>query len=86
MGLPQPRPYDLRLVQDWLGRNSGGDCFLKGEEDRPWLDSEKDDLVALSSNRYDGLTDWIAQRLFPWAQKHRILRRASCSASERSTT
>lgn len=63
--LPQPRRYDITLLQDWLSRPEGGNNFLGPDEDGPWLEGEEGDPAALSSSNYDRLTYCIKERIMP---------------------
>ncbi|KAK3638735.1 hypothetical protein LTR56_012842 [Elasticomyces elasticus] len=74
--LTQPREYDRRLLQDWLARKDGGDNFLLGAEDRPWLESESGDLVALSNKGHDSFTHWIGEKLVPLAADWKLIQQA----------
>lgn len=53
-------------MRDWLGREKGGNSFLSGIEDLPWLETEASDLVALSNHDFDWITRWTAEKLVPW--------------------
>jgi len=80
--LPKPNEYDTKVLRDWLGREKGGNNFLSGVEDLPWLESETSDLVAVSSRDFDSITRWTAETLVPWLYRSKILKRAPISGQE----
>ena len=80
--LPKPKKYDLEVLRDWLAREKGGDNFLSGIEDLPWLESETSDLVAISGRDFDSFTRWTAETLVPWLYRSKILKRVSVSGQE----
>lgn len=73
--LSRPRRYNLGLLRDWLARAEGGNNFLGPDEDRPWLDGEESDLVAVSTDGHDSLTHWIEERVVPLAYNYGLLRK-----------
>jgi len=81
-GLPKPKKYDLEVLRDWLGREKGGNNFLSGIEDLPWLESETADLIAVSGRDFDSITSWTAETLVPWLYRSRIVRKTPVSGQE----
>jgi hypothetical protein len=81
-GLPKPKKYDLEVLRDWLGRGKGGNNFLSGIEDLPWLESETADLVAVSGRNFDSITSWTAETLVPWLYRSKLLRKTPVSGQE----
>ncbi|CAK1363880.1 unnamed protein product [Cercospora beticola] len=80
--LPKPNRYDLNLLQDWLARADGGNNFLTGIEDLPWLESESSDLVALDSRDFDSATRWFAERVLPWLYRNKVQSRSPLPGQE----
>jgi hypothetical protein len=70
--LPRPNKYKFGVLRDWLGRDKGGNNFLSGIEDLPWLRSEASDLVAVSSQEFDWITRWTAETLVPWLYQSKL--------------
>lgn len=80
--LPKPNRYDLNLLQDWLARADGGNNFLTGIEDLPWLESESSDLVALDSRDFDSATRWFAEKILPWLYRNKVQSRSPLPGQE----
>jgi hypothetical protein len=78
----KPKKYDLEVLRDWLAREKGGDNFLSGIEDLPWLESETSDLVAVSGRDFDTITRWTAETFVPWLYRSKILKRVPVSGQE----
>lgn len=75
--LPRPEKHDTRLLQEWLRRKKGGDLFLKGIEDGPYLEGEEDDLVVVSPRGFDSVTNLVASQIVPWLFRRGVQKKAS---------
>jgi hypothetical protein len=72
---------DLGILQDWLTRKDGGNCFLQGREIDTWK-CEKD-LISLAGQQggADPLTLWINRRVVPWFHNRWGYRFKVCSVN-----
>ncbi|KAM0716127.1 hypothetical protein Q7P37_008641 [Cladosporium fusiforme] len=80
--MPCPGNHDYTVLRKWLRHPKGGNLFLKGVEDLPWLEEERDDLVAVSSRNFDTLTKLVAEKVVPWSTSRRVIKKTPLAGQE----
>src|SRR5271170_5963236 len=64
--LSSPRNSELSFLRDWLDSESGGNCFLKGIESKPYDEDHVGDLITLSPTaEKDPFAEFLSDTIVP---------------------